>query len=422
MYKEDLEFSRIIAATKKKFGYPDYLEVSTGKNKRSRAIECANILEGSLRFTGSVQSLDTEVLNNVKRTNISYEQLIDISAQASTSESNTYSELILGLPADSLEKHKKGVGQLIDARFDQIRIHTLMILDGSELSTDRDRKAFNLKTRYRALARSFGVYPFCSENLPSVEIEAVCVENESMPFEDYVECRRFALTVALFYNERVFYEVTQFLLASGFLVSDWIRYVHDHVSEYSPSLRKVYDRFTQETRDELWMSRQDVESRVKNKPGVIESYIRGERGNNILMNASVQVQIENAQDTHDVAFRCVAEFAKLDKMKNGGLYRDYLEELKRFSFLKKRNVLDIESVFVEEFGFDFLALQKAGYKELPREKTPTTIRFYYDNSQKDYFTDQFRRHGTSPQALGKIFNRIAVKRTYRVAAIASARV
>ena len=74
--------------------------------------------------------------------------------------------------------------------------------------------------------RSFGNYEIDGDVLPSVEIEEVCVENESLPFEDYIECRRFALTVTIFYCDKIMFELTQFIKNMGFKVSEWLHYVH----------------------------------------------------------------------------------------------------------------------------------------------------------------------------------------------------
>ena len=39
--------------------------------------------------------------------------------------------------------------------------------------------------------------------------------------------------------------------------------------------------------------------------------------------------------------------------------------------------------------------------------------FYYEQWQKDFFTDQMKKHGTSPQGLGKLLSRIPIKKTQR---------
>ena len=71
MYARDIEISNGIARIKEKYDYPYYIQVSAGKNNKPRILECASILKGSMGLAASVQSLDKQVLENVKRNNIS---------------------------------------------------------------------------------------------------------------------------------------------------------------------------------------------------------------------------------------------------------------------------------------------------------------------------------------------------------------
>ena len=416
MYPEDVEISKIIARCKEKYDFPHHLQVCAGKNNQARIIECSDILEGTLRLGASIQSMDEEVLANVKRSNISYQKLIDVSMRVSDTEASSYSEVILALPGDSKEKHYSTIDKVVDAGINQVRLLTLIILDGSELGTDVETNKFNIKTRYRAVHRSFGVYKLNGENFPSVEIEEVCVENQSLPFADYIECRRFALTVTLFYCDRIMFELTQFIKQMGFKVSQWLHHVHECYPEFPGKLAEIYDQFTNETREELAESREEFEQWLKYEPGVMEEYINGDRGNNILFNTQARVHLEAMKELHEVAFRCAAEFTEASQHKNSTHLMKYLKELERYAFLKRQDFTDVHSTFTEDFHFDFITLESEHFKNLPTEELPSTVRFYYKQWQKDYFEDTINRHGESIQSMGKIFSRIRIKSLQRVVA------
>ena len=66
MYKQDLDTCRTLSLTQERYGWPEYINVATGKNKKERVLEASTILGGALRLSGSVQSLDKEVLGNIK--------------------------------------------------------------------------------------------------------------------------------------------------------------------------------------------------------------------------------------------------------------------------------------------------------------------------------------------------------------------
>lgn len=418
MYREDVEFCKVIADVKEKYDYPHHLQVSTGKNKQARIIECADLLKGSLRLSASVQSLDAEVLENTKRTNISYQKLIEVSSRLSNTQANTYSEVILGLPSDSKKKYINSVCGLIEAGFNQVRMFTLMILDGSELATDVSRQKFKMKTQFRVVPRSFGVYKFMGKELPSVEVEEVCVEQETLPLDDYIECRRFTLTVTLFYNDKIFHELTQFLVEKGIRVSDWLKYVHGRTKSFPQKLIDIYESFITETANELDQSRDKLEMRIKSEPGLIQRYISGAAGNNVLFNTQARTYLEAMEDLHEAAFEAARDFAGLRGIDLNSLEASYLEELKRYSLAKKQRFVNLQEVSIEHFNFDFVALEAESFTNMPTLMKPTDICFYYEQWQKDFFSDQMARHGTSHQGLGKLLSRVPIKKTQRATSYA----
>lgn len=102
MYTEDRETALAIAELKEEFQWPVLISASAGKNKPLRTIEAASILKGSWTLGASLQSTDPDVLQAIKRKNISSAAYKDIIDYGSTLEnSKTHSEIILGLPGDT---------------------------------------------------------------------------------------------------------------------------------------------------------------------------------------------------------------------------------------------------------------------------------------------------------------------------------
>ena len=419
MYPEDVEFCKIMAGIKEEYHYPLYLQVSTGKNQKARAIECAELLKGSLRFSAAVQSLDEEVLANIKRSNISYEQLIDAASQVAQIDGNTYSDVILALPGDSKARHMNTVCRLIDGGLQQIRNHTLVILDGSELGTDAHRAKFQLKTRYRVIPRAFGVYKFGDREIRSAEIEEVCVESDTLSFDDYVECRQFALTTILFHNDSIFHELYELLHLSGCKVSDWLRHVHARSGGFPEKLRGIYERFTDETIHELTLTHEELARTIRSEPGVIEGYIAGTRGNNVLYGNQARAYLTCMDEVTSTAYRMAAEFLAAAGAREK-LPDRFLEELERYAHLRKRAILELDKVVAEEFAFDFVELEQHRFSKLPETSKPTAVEFYYDDWQKEFFTDQMRRYGHDAQAWTKMVSRTPIKRMFRRARYAPA--
>ena len=119
MYKQDLEVYARFGKIQKKYGYPKSIGTSTGKNVKTRVIDAIKLLNGAVSLTASVQSTDPKVLKNIKRDNISLTSIVEASQQTKE-KGGSYSELILGLPGDSYEKHKKSIKDMIDSQIDSI--------------------------------------------------------------------------------------------------------------------------------------------------------------------------------------------------------------------------------------------------------------------------------------------------------------
>jgi hypothetical protein len=422
MYPDDVEFCKVLARTRERYGYPQNVIASTGKNRQELILQCAEILGGALRIDAAVQSMDDEVLRNIKRRVISYQGLVSLSQRASGTESNTFTEVILALPGDSKVRHWESVCRLVDTGLNQIRIHTLMILEGSEFATDRERAKWRMKTRFRVIPRCFGAYEFGPERLRSVEIEEVCVESDTMPFEDFVECRRLALTVTLFYNDRVFAEIAALVKLLGWKVSDWLLFVHESLPPHLAGLRSVYDDFVAQTVGELWESRDALERRIKREDGVIEQYIRGDAGNNVLLTNQARVYQNHIDELNEAAFHCTREFLKSSGHGGNAVSDDYLRQLELYSLWKKKGLMDLDTDYELEMNYDFVALEQAGFAEIPARQIPTTVRFTYLPWQKDLLGDQLRRFGASLPGWGKILSRIPIKKMHRRSVYAQERV
>jgi hypothetical protein len=212
------------------------------------------------------------------------------------------------------------------------------------------------------------------------------------------------------------FELTQFIKHMGFRVSQWLHRVHEYYPEFPNKLAEIYDQFTKETREELAESREGFERWLKHEPGVMEDYINGERGNNVLFNTQARVHLEAMEELHAVAFRCAAEFTEVSQHKDSAHLIKYLKELERYALLKRQNFTDVNSAYAEDFNFDFVALEAEHFKSLPAKECPSKVRFYYQQWQKDYFEDTVQRHGKSIQAMGKIYSRIRIKSLQRVVA------
>ena len=149
-FERDLRLGRKLkelALTKK---FPQTFQQSWAKNSSEKIIPIAKELqEGGLltAVTLSVQSLDENTLNIIKRENMKFDKFSNLSNQFRQQGLPTYSEFIRGLPGETLETFKQGLEQLIgESKIDTIYIFHCIILPNAPMNIPEYREKYKIKT------------------------------------------------------------------------------------------------------------------------------------------------------------------------------------------------------------------------------------------------------------------------------------
>ncbi|MCZ6463982.1 MAG: B12-binding domain-containing radical SAM protein, partial [Proteobacteria bacterium] len=248
MYKRDVEISGFLGEMQKEFGWPTFIDATTGKNKPERIIECLEKVNGALVLYQAVQSLDDEVLRNIDRSNIKLDAYEKIMIHVRGRGLRSNSDLILGLPGESMESHLRGLFSLVDAGTDQAHCFQAMVLKGSDLETTAMRERYHYVTRFRVLPKNYGVYG--DEQV--FDIEEIIVGTDTLPFEDYVQCRKHHLTFSLFWNDSWFKDVLVAAKAFDIAPSAWLSAMLEAMESAGGSVKKLLDDFVDETVNELF--------------------------------------------------------------------------------------------------------------------------------------------------------------------------
>lgn len=404
MYKQDYEKAAVIADCQKRYDYPKYVHVSTGKNQKERVVEIVQSLNGAVSMAASLQSTDATVLENVARSNISVEKLAAAGKMANTVNTGTYSELILGLPGDSIKAHRQSLRDTVEMRFDNIRMYQLIMLPQTRLNTPEVRREYKMKTMHRIMPRSFGRYSIGEHEFVAVESEEILIEHSSLPFEDYVACREMDLTVEILHNGRIFTEVQGVCAAFGLSWFDLIMRFFEGRQEHSEEIARMYEDFRRGTTERLWPSESDLVSYVSDQ---IEEMLVDERGTNEMSTGKATAFFVLFEQINHVLFSLLREVLE----ENGALSEsvaDYLEDLERYSFLRKSDLLVTDTDVVETFSFDLPRLEGAAFEARPDEiRLPSETRYSitHDERQRDLISQYSGEFGHSFDGLGKMLMR-----------------
>ena len=261
-------------------------------------------------------------------------------------------------------------------------------------------------TKFRVLPRCYGVYDFDGKEILCAEIEEICVKTESLPIEDYYECRTFDFSAGLFYQDRILVELYRFLDNFGIQASTLLIALHNSRYEFSEKLRNVYSSFDSDTKTELWDSREKLREFIKSDRTVIDRYYKGELGKNVLFRHRAIAALDLVNEIHDEAFKIAEQILKNKNLDAFLKYRDYLIELKEFSKLRKRNVFDYEQVYESEFNYNFKKLMEQEFEIMPEKlKEPTKVEFFTNDSTKSMIKVQINERGSDVDGIGKILSR-----------------
>jgi len=156
--------------------------------------------------------------------------------------------LILGLPGETLDSHLTALKTLLDSNIHQMHNFQAMMLKGSEMETLATRQMFGFDTRFRVLPRNFGVI----DERRVLDVEEIIVATDTLPFDDYVTCRKWHLISSVFWNDGWFEPVVRFVRAHGITNSEWWSRMLPALENGGPIIRGFLDRFIRETVGELF--------------------------------------------------------------------------------------------------------------------------------------------------------------------------
>jgi len=135
-----------------------HLEIWWDKSARDNMVEIARLLKGLSSAYIAFQTFDPLVLNLIGRRNISLERLKDISRSLSKYSERLHTDILLGLPGETMDSHLNSLNTAFNYGFNSIGGGEVRLLMGSELETASARKKYNLKTKYRLVQEGFGIY------------------------------------------------------------------------------------------------------------------------------------------------------------------------------------------------------------------------------------------------------------------------
>ena len=156
--KEDVEIAKNFRDLKKKFGYPKAVIYNTAKNNPERVFEVADILGDLAPVNIAVQAFDKEVLKNIKRKNLTEEEIAKFVFEHQKRNRVVSTDIIVPNTGETLQSHLNSLRKFFELNFDVGNINIMRMLPGTEMESDRERNHYGIKTKWRPMDAGWGKY------------------------------------------------------------------------------------------------------------------------------------------------------------------------------------------------------------------------------------------------------------------------
>lgn len=146
----DMQIAQQVCTTKEKYGYPTNLGLNWNKNSTKHILPIMQTLTSAglgRGMTISFQSLNDDTLTNIKRKNMEVSNAEEIFQLLEKNNLRSFTELILGLPGETLTSWIDGLYHLLEINNHQwIDVYQTTLLENSELNHPDQREKYQIQT------------------------------------------------------------------------------------------------------------------------------------------------------------------------------------------------------------------------------------------------------------------------------------
>ena len=232
-----------IIEIQERYGYPKTFSVAWAKNQKREVVDIVKKLLDAPGFnqglTLSVQSLDVDVLENIRRKNMEMNKLEEVFEMCEQRNIPTYTELILGLPGESLTSWKENFWRLFRmGNHTGLTVFQAQLLENAEMNL-LQKKLYRIKGQR--------VTDYFSGSYSNEHIEEgidIIVSTKDLPFEVMLDAEIFSWYINTFHINGV----------STILSRMVYKYLNKDYQEF-------YEDFFQFLQQDAWFQKEQQDTR-----------------------------------------------------------------------------------------------------------------------------------------------------------------
>lgn len=234
-----------IIEVQNRYGYPKTFSVAWAKNQKNEVVDIVKKLLNAPGFnqglTLSVQSLDVGVLENIRRRNMEVNRLEEVFELCEQRNIPTYTEMILGLPGESLTSWKENFWKLF-----KMGNHTGLTVFQAQLLQNAE---MNLKQKEEYKITNQRVTDYFSGSYSNEHVEEgidIITSTKDLPYEEMLDAEIFSWFINTMHINGVSTIISRFIhqysnvtysdfyenLFTFLLQDSWFKKEHDEVRHY----------------------------------------------------------------------------------------------------------------------------------------------------------------------------------------------
>jgi len=300
-----------LIAVQKEYDNPKAYTISWSKNQKREVVDIVRklIYEGGAKIglNLSVQTMDDNVLDIIKRSNLEMNKIEEVFDMCEEHNIPLYTELILGLPGETLETWKQNFYKLYRAgNHTGVTVYQAQLLENAEMNL-LQRKLYQLegKVVYDYLVGTYNEH----ELQEGVE---VIVSTKDMPREKMIDAQVFSWFMNTFHINGITNYISRFLFRySDISYEDFYEKLLEYIKQdpwFASEIERIKEHYTRWT----------TVGRIDHDP------IQGIEihGWNLIHSTLINL---HSQDKHEHAFSLIYDFTT-----QFNLPQDIFEELMKF--------------------------------------------------------------------------------------------
>jgi hypothetical protein len=266
----DLNLTEYIKELNQKYDWPSGVFTNWGQAKSDDALRIAEVLNGICLFRQSTQSTNKDVLDNIKRRNVSDEDFLRSQEFGNSRRIPSYGEFILMLPGETMASYLDSLRFMIKQEVDCINTNQLYLLESSEMNNAKERLKYGMRTHYRLLETAYGSY----NGHVAIESEELVTETNTFSAVDCRKCRALNWLLQMGWTMKRHDLLLRLGRSLGISLVDFLLAAVNRCTSAPLVIASLFEKFFCEAKNELFQTKEAL-VRYYSQPEQLEKLKQG---------------------------------------------------------------------------------------------------------------------------------------------------